>query len=191
MDKIEFIIPTWERPQQLKLILQSLVLQNNPNWTAHVIIDGLTNDYFEVKELYQEDERIRFSHIDGPNNDWGHTGRNYGLDNSKEEWIVMTGDDNYYVPSFVNLFLKEGKNNFDFIYCDLIHDMKRDDYQPIPSRLQHGWIDIGNFMVRRTTVGDLRLDKKSYEADWKFVDRITKYGTRKISKINKVLYVHN
>lgn len=191
MDKIEFIIPTWGRPEKLKVLLQSLIVQNNPNWIAHVIIDGLTNDYFEVKELYQEEDRIRFSHIDGPNNDWGHTARNYGLDNSKEEWIVMTGDDNYYVPSFVNLFLKEGKYNFDFIYCDLIHDMKRDDYQPIPSKIQLGWIDIGNFMVRRKTIGDLRLETKSYEADFKFVSRITKYATNKITKINKILYVHN
>lgn len=191
MDKIEFIIPTWGRPEKLKVILQSLVVQNNPNWICHVVIDGLTNDYFEVKELYQKEERIRFSHIEGPNNDWGHSARNYGLDNTKENWIVMTGDDNYYVPTFVQNFLETIRYNRDFIYCDMVHDLKSDGYQPIPSKLELGFIDIGNFMVRRSTIGDLRLLTDSYEADFKFVSYITKHKTKRITKINKILYVHN
>lgn len=188
---IEFIIPTWERPQELKLILQSLLVQTNPNWIAHVIIDGLTDDYREVKDIYQNETRVRFSHVDGPNNDWGHTARNYGLDNSKEEWIVMTGDDNYYIPTFVQNFLGVVTSKVDFVYCDFIHDMKRDDYVPIPSKIELGWIDIGNFMTRRTTIGDLRLKVNSYQADYDFAHYITKHKTKRILKINKVLYVHN
>lgn len=191
MSKIEFIIPTWERPEELKLILQSLMVQTNPNWTAHVIIDGLTNDYREVKDMYQDEVRVRFSHVEGPNNDWGHTGRNYGLDHAQEEYIVMTGDDNYYVPTFVQNFIDEGDKGRDLVYCDLLHDMKRDDYQPIKSKIAHGFIDIGNFMTRRSVIGDLRLMTDSYEADFKFANYINKHKTGKVSKINKVLYVHN
>jgi len=191
MSKIEFIIPTWERPEDLKLILQSLMVQTNPNWTAHVVIDGLTNDYREVKDLYQNESRVRFSHVDGPNNDWGHTARNYGLDHAQEEWIVMTGDDNYYVPTFVDNFLTEGELGRDLVYCDLLHDMKRDSYQPIKSKIAEGFIDIGNFMTRRTIIGDLRLITDSYQADFKFVNYINKHKTSKVGKINKVLYVHN
>ena len=191
MDKIEFIIPTWERPEKLKLILQSLVLQTNLNWICNVVIDGLTTEYREVKDMYQDEERVRFSHVDGPNNDWGHSGRNYGLDNSREEWVVMSGDDNYYTPTFVDNFLNLARYNVDFVYCDMVHDMKRDDYQPIPSKLQLGWIDIGNVMFRRSVIGDLRLKKDSYDADWKFIDYITTNKTKRIKKINKILYVHN
>ena len=188
---IEFIIPTWERPQQLKLILQSLMVQTNPNWKAHVVIDGLTNDYREVKDMYQNETRVRFSHVDGPNNDWGHTARNYGLDHSTEEWIVMTGDDNYYVPTFVQNFLSEATDKVDFIFCDMVHDMKTDGYQPIPGHLQLGYIDIGSFMCRRSIIGDLRLKTESYQADYDFVRYITKHKTKRINKINKILYVHN
>jgi glycosyltransferase involved in cell wall biosynthesis len=191
MSKIEFIIPTWERPEDLKVILQSLMVQTNPNWTAHVVIDGLTNDYRQVKDLYQDESRVRFSHVDGPNNDWGHTARNYGLDHAQEEWIVMTGDDNYYIPTFVENFLTEGELGRDLVYCDLLHDMKRDSYQPIKSKIAEGWIDIGNFMTRRTIIGDLRLITNSYQADFKFVNYINKHKTSKVGKINKVLYVHN
>lgn len=191
MDKIEFIIPTWERPEQLKLILQSLMVQTNPNWKAHVIIDGLTNDYREVKDMYQNEPRVRFSHVDGPNNDWGHTARNYGLETA-EEWVVMTGDDNYYVPTFVHNFLSEAETGMcDMIYCNLVHDLKRDDYQPIPSRIEKGWIDIGNFMVRKSIYREMRLDPTSYEADYEFAYKYSKRIINGINKIDKVLYIHN
>jgi glycosyltransferase involved in cell wall biosynthesis len=191
MDRIEFIIPTWEEPEHLKLILHSLILQTNPNWIAHVVIDGLTDEYREVKDMYQDEDRVRFSHLDSPHNDWGNTGRNYGLDNSKEDWIVMTSSDNYYIPTFVENFLGTITNSVDVVFCDFIHDLKRDEYQPIKSTIKEGWIDIGNVMYRRSIIGDLRLITESYQADFKFVNYIHKHKTKKIIKINKVLYVHN
>lgn len=189
--KIEFIIPTWNRPEKLKLILQSLIVQTDDRWTAHVIIDGMTNDYFDVKNTFQDNPHIRFSHIEGPNNDWGHSARNYGLDKAQEEWIVMTGDDNYYMPTFVQNFLLAQTDSSDLVYCDMVHDMKRDEYQPIPSKLQWGWIDIGNFMCRKSIFREMRLDTKSYEADWKFVEQYQKRMVGISLKIKKVLYVHN
>jgi len=191
MTKIEFIIPTWKEVEQLKVMIQCLIVQSNPNWIVHVIIDGLTDDYREVKDMYQNEERIRFSHIDGPNKDWGNTARNYGLDNTKEDWVVMTSSDNYYVPTFVENFLGQARYNKDVVYCDFIHDMKNDTYQPIPSVIQEGKIDIGNVMYRRSTIGDLRLIPESYVADFKFVNYISKHKTKRITKINKILYVHN
>lgn len=188
---IEFIIPTWKRPENLKVILSSLVVQTNPNWLAHVIIDGMTNEYFEVKNMYQDENRIRFSHIEGPNNDWGHSARNYGLDKAIEEWIVMTGDDNYYMPTFVQNFMDAIADNIDFIYCNMVHELKRDDYQPIPSKLQLGYIDIGNFMSRKSIIRELRLNTKSYEADWKFIYEYQRRTVGLKHKIDKILYVHN
>ena len=43
MERIEFVIPTYNRPKEIMVILSSLVAQTNPNWKAHVVIDGLTN----------------------------------------------------------------------------------------------------------------------------------------------------
>ena len=191
MNKIEFIIPTWERPEELKVILQSLMVQTNSNWKAHVVIDGITNDYREVKDLYQNEDRVRFSHLEFNHNDWGNTARNYGLSVAEEEYVVMTGDDNYYVPTFVDNFLEVGETGKDLVYCDLLHDLKRGAYQPIKSKIVEGFIDIGNFMTRRSIIGDLRLITDSYQADFKFVNYINKHKTSKVAKIDKILYVHN
>jgi glycosyltransferase involved in cell wall biosynthesis len=101
--KIEFVIPTHSRADNLILILQSLVVQTNNNWKAGVIIDGYNSRYEKIKKFYEINHNIVFIHIDGPNNDSGHTPGNYGLSHATEEWVILTGDDNYYVPSFVDI----------------------------------------------------------------------------------------
>jgi glycosyltransferase involved in cell wall biosynthesis len=195
---IEFIIPTWERPNNLRVILSSLIAQTNSNWKAHVIIDGMTNDYRNIKDTFQSEERIKFSHIEGPNKDWGHTARNYGLDKAEEDWIVMTGDDNYYVPVFVEEFLSYANQfNCKFVYCNMVHNLFIPGYRPINSTIQKGQIDIGNFMCRRDLIGDIRLNTKSYEGDWEFVEAFMAINIKRfepnesIIKIDKFLYVHN
>ncbi len=189
--KIEFVIPTWNRPNNLMVILSSLVAQTNPNWTAHVVIDGLTNDYFKVKEFFQDEERIRFSHIDKNSNDWGHTPRQYGLDNCNEEWVVMTGDDNYYVPVFVDEMLKNCKGTH-FVYCNLVHNWVKNEYIPLDSQPKTYHIDIGNFMVNTKYGKSIRLQKDKNEADGIYVEEFLKtFPGLKPKKINKLLYVHN
>ena len=188
---IEFIIPTWNRPNNLMVILASLVSQSNPNWKAHVIIDGLTDSYRKVKDLYQDENRIRFSHIDGPNKDWGHTPRNIGLEQATEEWVCMTGDDNYYVPEFVNEMLQVSEGQH-FVSCNMVHNWVNKEYIGINTALQFGRIDIGCFMVRTNMGNKIKLNTKEEWADWYYVEEfIKKYKHAKFNKLNKILYVHN
>lgn len=194
--KIEFIIPTWERPEKLKVILQSLIVQTNPNWTAHVIIDGITSDYFEVKNIYQKEQRIRFSHLQENHNDWGHTARNYGLQKVEEQWVVMTGDDNYYMPVFVEHFLGifNAHSTSRFVFCDMVHNLCYGGYKQVISEISLGKIDIGNFMTASKYAKQLTLQTNSYQADWLFVQEFfEKFVTQEdhTFKINKILYVHN
>ena len=44
----------------------------------------------------------------------------YGLNQSTEEWMVMTGDDNYYVPTFVQEMLNDSDGKH-FIHCNMVH----------------------------------------------------------------------
>jgi glycosyltransferase involved in cell wall biosynthesis len=191
---IEFIIPTYNSPNKLMLILQSLVVQTDTSWTAHVIIDGMTNTYFDVKNHYQDNPHIRFSHIEGPNNDWGHTARNYGLDQASSTYVVMTGDDNYYVPTFVQEMLDATVDKPKMVMCNMVHNNAYGGYQVIDTAIKLSFIDIGNVMYKTDAIGDLRLDKTDYNADYTFASEFVGKSIKSlndIEKISKILYVHN
>ena len=189
---IEFIIPTYNRQYQLLTIIGSIISQNNPNWKIHIVADGVYNGYDDVKRIFSHIDKIKFSELQGPHNDWGHTPRQYGLDNATEEWVVMSGDDNYYTPNFVDTFLKNINNDINFVYCDMLHN--HFDYSYFTSEPVINKIDIGNFMVRNDLAKSIKFNKGNYAADGEFVESyIDKFckNTNSIKKINSALYVHN
>jgi len=190
--KIEFIIPTYNRPHQLMGVISSIYSQTSPNWKIHVVADAVYDGYQKVKDYFNGDDRIRFTELNGPHKDWGHTARNYGLQNATEEWVVMTGDDNYYVPIFVQDFLNEVDDNTHFVYCNMVHNWTQQQYLVINSRPIAGGIDIGNFMTRTQLSNKLKINITKGDADGLFVEEyLLKYPHGTIKKINKVLYVHN
>jgi glycosyltransferase involved in cell wall biosynthesis len=192
--KIEFIRPTYARVNHLITIIGSLMAQSNPNWTAHVVADCPPEEIQDAMKTIVEffnDDRIKLTILPERKNDWGHTPRQYGLDNATEEWVVMTGEDNYYVPHFVDIMLEESKNQH-FVYCDMVHNWTNKQYIPILSKLQLGKIDIGSFMTKTNMAQKIKLKKEHEWADWFFVQEFqNKYKMAKYKKVNRVLYVHN
>lgn len=189
---IEFIIPTYNRPYPLLTIIGSILSQNSTNWKIHIIADAIYPGYENIKQLFSNFDKIKFTELDGPHNDWGHTPRQYGLDNSTEEWIVMSGDDNYYTPNFVNEFSSYMTNSTNFIYCDMIHNSYNYTYFTSAPRINK--IDIGNFATRTKFSKLIPFNKKNYMADGEFVEEyISKFckEPNSIQKINQALYVHN
>jgi glycosyltransferase involved in cell wall biosynthesis len=190
--KIEFIIPTYNRPHQLMTVISSIFSQTSDKWKIHVVADAIYPGYQKVKDFFEGDNRIVFTELDGPHKDWGHTPRNYGLEHATEEWVVMTGDDNYYMPVFVEDFLSVVDENTHFVYCNMIHNWTQQQYLHINSIPKLGGIDIGNFMTRTSLSSTMRLNTKNEVADGIFVQEfLAKYPTGVIKKINKPLYVHN
>jgi glycosyltransferase involved in cell wall biosynthesis len=190
--KIEFIIPTYNRPHQLMGVISSIFSQTSPNWKIHVVADGVYDGYQKVKDYFNGDERIRFTELDGPHKDWGHTPRNYGLEHSTEEWVVMTGDDNYYMPVFVEEFLNIVDSNTHFVFCNMVHNWTNKQYLVINSIPKLGGIDIGNFMSKSDLAKKIKLNVSIEQSDGLFVEEyLKKYNQGTIKKINKPLYVHN
>lgn len=191
---IEFIIPTYSRTNHLMTIVCSLLSQTNPNWKAHIVGDCVPNENLERIHSFLNmigDNRIRFTNLPERYNDWGHTPRNYGLEQATEEWTIMTGEDNYYVPTFVDNMLRMGKDTH-FVFCLMVHNWVDDNYIPIDCKVEYGKIDIGCFMVKTNMAKKLKLDTKINQADWFFIeDFVKKYPAARFSKVNKVLYVHN
>jgi glycosyltransferase involved in cell wall biosynthesis len=191
--KIDFVIPTYNRPDHLMCIISSIFAQTNPNWSIHVVGDSPPEGSLDkIMDYYKDSDKIKFTILPKRYNDWGHTPRNYGLHNSNEEWVVMTGEDNYYVPVFVDEFLSKVTEKSHFIYCDMVHNWVKQTYRCISSRPVYGLIDIGNFMTRTKFAKELSLDTTKLAADAIFVnDYLKKFPQGDIIHIEKALYVHN
>lgn len=195
---IEFIIPTYNRTDHLLTLLGSLKSQNNPNWTAHVIADHPEPDVIvKINNIisFLNDDRIKLTILDQRYNDWGHTPRNIGLDQSTGEWIVMSGEDNYYVPTFVDNFLTESRlKNTDFIFCSFLYNQAQlgDTYYPVKAKLELQQIDIGCYSFKRNKLGNIRLRTDISEADYYFMlDYLSQEDDMTATYIDEILYVHN
>jgi glycosyltransferase involved in cell wall biosynthesis len=199
MSKIEFIIPTYDRTKDLTTIVSSIVAQTNPNWSIHIVSD---NSPQEVQEQFLDllaffdayKDQIKISVLNERYNDWGHTPRNYGLQEAKEEWVVMTGEDNYYAPTFVENFLDAVKDRDDvnFVFCNFVLNGKNDEYVPVRSEIEFGKIDIGCYITRTFNAQKLKLKTDIAEADYWFVEEyLARFVEAQIIHIDKILYVHN
>lgn len=191
MGKIEFIIPTYNRPNQLMGVISSIYSQRSDKWKIHVVADAPYDGYQRVKDYFSNDDKIKFTELDGPHKDWGHTPRNYGLEHATEEWVIMTGDDNYYMPVFVDHFLDSLTPETHFVYCNMIHNWVNNQYLHISCKPKVGSIDIGNFMTRRIYAQQMKLDVTKEVSDGLFVEEYLRRFNGHIKHITKPLYVHN
>lgn len=187
---VEIIIPTYNRIDLLRCMLASLMAQTCPNWIATVVIDN-PDDYGGITEMISD---LNCPNIPYPiilkerANDFGHTPREIGKQASTADYIVMSGDDNYYTPNFIQE-LQNIKDNPGVIYWDMVHSHY--DYQYFECTLGNHRIDMGAFATRRDIAQSIELHK-SFAADGEFVEEIeAKYPKEEKIKIKKILFVHN
>lgn len=188
---VDFIIPTYNRYDQLKSLLYSLVSQYDPDWSAQVIIDDVENNLFvSIVESFN-DSRISYTFTGQRYNDWGHTPREIGKQQSTSQYVIMTGDDNYYTPNTVQEIKASAKdyNIPGLIYWDMIHSHL--NYKLLECKLLFGQIDMGAFATRRDIAQKIKLNN-TYTADgWFIHDLNTIFPNEDKIKIDKVLFVHN
>lgn len=195
MSKIEFIIPTYNRTDFLMCTINSIMAQRSDRWKIHVVADcPPVGTLDKIMNYFKGDERIDFTILPERYNDWGHTPRNYGLQVANEDWVVMTGEDNYYMPVFVDHFLDIADHNSKahFVFCNMVHNWTNFQYYTINCEPSWGKIDIGNFMIKRENAQQMRLNPQIAQADGVFVEEyLKKFTDGEVVKINKTLYVHN
>jgi glycosyltransferase involved in cell wall biosynthesis len=189
---VEFIIPTYNRLLPLKCMLASLTAQTNSDWGAMVMIDNNVPQP-HIHEMVEEfkDPRIRCVYMTQRYNDWGHTPRQHGKQLSVADYIIMTGDDNYYTPNFVEEIQKVVTqfNSPAMIYWDMVHS--HFDYSYFKCRLSMGQIDMGAFATRRDVAHAIPLGTH-YAADGFFIEEYKeRFSGETVIKIDKVLFVHN
>lgn len=190
--KLDFVIPTFNRPAHLAALLWCLKAQTSPDWTAHVVADCPPEGALDpVMAMFKDEPRIRFTFLPERFNDWGHTPRNFGLERCSEDLVCMTGEDNYYMPTFVEEVIRAFHHpDVSFVYTDMVHNWGK-EYIYVPSILFWSHIDIGNSVFRTEHVKHHRLNPKHFSADWGLIEAYVKAGYGKHHHIQKCLYVHN
>ena len=187
---VEFIVPTFDRKFPLLSMLSSLAAQTDNDWGAHILVDGdkiedFRHDFMSILNL----PNIRLHHTKKRFNDWGHSLRIIGKEDSEADYIIMTGDDNYYTPNLVEELRKVSYAKPALIYWDMVHSHY--NYQYFKCYPAYNQIDMGAFATRNDIAKQVCLNT-TYAADGEFIRDITiKFPEEKIIKIDKVLFVHN
>ncbi len=84
------IIPLYNRPQEIKELLESLILQTYKDFEVLVIEDGSVNDAKDVIELFKDKLNLRY--FVKENEGQGFT-RNYGFERAKGDYFVIFDSD--------------------------------------------------------------------------------------------------
>lgn len=208
---ITVVIPIYKRPECVHIICNAFLVQTDPSWNLMLVNDGQGDqDIDKVARHYAEDPRITYYAIP-KGNCWGHNCRNFGLSMADSEWVVLSGHDNYYVPTFVESVesvLDRQQHQFDLIYWNMIHNYYKYNFSKAPesplidpsgpdpkflpqTELMPTHVDIGSFAVRTSLVRTMQINESSAANDWIFLSQILRIPNLRIAKINRCLYVHN
>lgn len=198
--KFNIVVPSYEHEYKLDVIINCFLAQTSNDWMLTVVCDGPPDDVYEkIAERYSDVDNIAFHYLKQRYCDWGHTPREYGIFQSDCKWTIMTGYDNYYVPTFIERFSKADERNPDaeMIFCNFVLNHIRDGIPYngyIDSRLEVNYIDIGNFATKTELLKTVGFPFREFAADWKLVETLMpliKQKNGQVIKIPETLYVHN
>lgn len=198
---IDIVCVTYRQSGPLKVFIQSILNQTNPNWRLNVIHDGADEEFVHLMQTYtHNDSRIRYSCTDKRYNDWGHTLRDQGLKKLKNDYVLVTNGDNYYVPIFIEECIKKIKDRWaDVIIFDMIHSHEtpggrpQSSYTYFETEFSRLNIDMGAAIIKSSIASKVGFRDHSHDGDATYFEDVKKYQGRRlnIEKITKVLFVHN
>ena len=192
---ISFIISTYNRPEYLTILLNSLLLQLNPAWEAIVMDEGDNEKYIPKDPRFR---RYAFPRVHCTPDDKGSLGflaKDAGLQYAKYPFITFCNEDIYYVPKFTTYLLNEQeKTGADLVYCDFVHMYIR--YTVLVSEPKLCGISCCNYIIRKSKITHKFAEWNGInhiifgQADGHFIDALMKEGLT-TAKAEGVLMVYN
>jgi glycosyltransferase involved in cell wall biosynthesis len=196
MGKLKIIMVAYQRVIPLRIAIDCILLQTDPDWELYIIHDGKAPA--EVKRVIEEraDPRIFFCESSSVNGKWGHPNRRYMLENisaNAREFVLITNDDNYYVPTFIAMLRGYQGPGVGMIYYNTLHSYF--DYVVHESIIKECHIDMGAFIVRGDVAKTVGFNHDKGSADGLYAEECARYCQSynlKISYIpTKVPFIHN
>lgn len=207
---LRIITVAYEKQIELRGLIDSFLLQTYTNWKMDIVHDGpASKEYIRfLKNIYGlniktgefTDKRIRYWESEKryhtkENPTWGHPNRGAmlkQLKGKKDDFVLITNDDNYYVPKFIEYFMEVITPEIGLVYCDTVHS--HSGYKINYSRIKEHCIDMGAFIVRLDIAQETGFNHTCFSADGKYCEECNANLVSKGLKsfyIPKTLFVHN
>jgi hypothetical protein len=195
MGTLKIICVAFQRPIHLRILIDCFLVQTDPVWELHIIHDGPAPEPVCKTIGERKDPRIFFSSTEIINGTYGHPNRRMALNDitlTSKDFVLMTNDDNYYVPEFVRYMRSQFKPNVGIIYNDCLHNYY--SYDVLKSKLQINYIDMGSFVVRGSVAKKIGFVSNEYHADGIYCEQAAEYCNQHkmdIVYIPKAIFIHN
>ena len=173
---IKVIMVAYQRIVPLRIAVDSFLNQSDDRWELYVIHDGQAPEV--ITEYMSRRTRIQFSQTAVVNGKWGHPNRRSMLEKIEAEasdYILITNDDNYYIPGYVKLIQQHMNPGVGMIYYNTLHSYF--NYTVHTSQLKVGRIDMGAFVVRADVAKAVGFKHDKEIADGMYCEDCASYCT--------------
>lgn len=199
--QLTVICVAYKRHKEILVLIHSFLAQTLQNFKLIVLHDGYDQEMYQIlSELKQKNpDVIDYFFSETRYNDWGHSLRDIGIRLADTEYVLITNDDNYYCPVFLELMFKAIETyHADIVMCDMIHSHNQPGgrlqppyslFQTSPERCS---MDIGCFIANTQLAKKVGFRDKGHDGDATYFEDLLriKSGVR-VAKVNQVLFVHN
>ncbi len=130
--QFSIIVPVYNRPDEIKELLESLLRQTYKNFEVIIVEDGssvlsekITRDFtgkLNVKYFYKENS--------GPG-----LSRNYGIERASGNYFIILDSDVIVPPEYISIVHKELSNNYVDAYGG--PDAFTDDFSPVQKAINY------------------------------------------------------
>ena len=153
MSRVSVIIPTYNRPKQLKRSIQSVLKQTYNDFDIIIVDDASTEDISAVVKEFS-DSRLRYHRL--KKNKGAAGARNEGTRLSDSEYIAFQDSDDEWLPDKLEKQMNYLAKNqsYDLAYGKIRVISKNDDYI-FPTREIEGDLEgnIYKYLLKRNTIG--------------------------------------
>lgn len=187
---LTFIVSTFERPQTLLLLLNALQLQTEKHFEC-IVTDNSTNEILaEQNEFYVKMCGSRFRYLK-TNHQECYSSAEEGVKLASGRFLCFPSDDNYYLPQFAELMLRNALNSgLDLVYCDCVYGRPNTTPFLLDVKPKVNHIDKGGFLVAREVFKSFPGKAVISCSDGWLIEELVKKGVRH-GKCQGILWVHN
>lgn len=195
---LHVLCTSFQRPVQQRILIDSFLVQTKPFWKLYIMHDGPAPEQLKHIVDQYKDSRIKYFETETVNGRWGHPNKRRLLEmipRNHVDYILMTNDDNYYVPKFVEMMTKRCDSfsrKIGMVYCDMAHSYLQ--YDVLKTQLRENMIDMGSFIVRSDIAKKIGFDASHFSADGAYAEACADLCRRlrlETVYVPKVLFIHN